>query len=362
MAAFTSSIGVQHQLHRHALDHGFICRREQLNNAGSILKPTPSAKGANVRMTGSYGITLQNLIYTPDPTVSSVSDKDVMCNLVWKQVFGNAYVMESERAEAYKAESMYRAGQIPIKEFVRACALSSTYRRRFFECCSSYRAVELNFKHLLGRGPASKEELSEHVQRIMNDGYEADINSYIDSHEYDQRFGYDFIPGMIFKGTYRTAEEFNRMCALYSAPGTTDKSLTGKARSAEIQNSNRVLSLDGAGISSRTVGAVVGKSPSSFVAVAKGIPMRPDLDHGQDRTASVISPAPKVVNERAAPKRRYKVSMGNFLYMTEQEIAEYERSNFEMDKVSILAKKEVLEAEKQIELLQRKIAELRAVA
>ena len=100
-------------------------------------------------------IALDVLVNWPTPTASGTEDKDGICYRVWKQVFGNAYVMESERAEGYVYESSYRAGEITTRDFIRGLANTTTYRRRFFDCCGPYRAIELNFKHLLGRGPNS---------------------------------------------------------------------------------------------------------------------------------------------------------------------------------------------------------------
>lgn len=304
-------------------------------------------------MTGEYGITLQNLIYTPTTVISGVEDKDTVCYMVWKQVFGNAYVMESERAEAYVAESMYRAGRITLREFVRGVALTETYRRRFFECCGPYRAVELNFKHLLGRGPNSQKELSEHVQRIANEGFEAEINSYIDSEEYDEAFGDDFVPYMRFKGTYKTAEEFNRMCALASFPGTTDKSLTGRARQIGIENSNHVLSLDGAGIASKLVSVIAMNNHPSYVSVKKAIPIRPDIDIG--RPMGTVA-----VEENPEARTRYEIVPGSYMYLTKQEFNEMNRDTSMEMMISSYAKKEIADAKAQIASLEAKIEELSA--
>lgn len=332
------------------------------NVCGSTLRATSVARRQTnvVSMSGDYGITLQTLVYTPNPVISGVEDKDVMCRMVWKQVFGNAYVMESERADAYVAESMYRAGQIPLREFVRGVALSATYRRRFFECCGPYRAVELNFKHLLGRAPNSQAEVSQHVQLIANEGFEAEINSYIDSEEYEEAFGDDFVPYMRFKGTYATIEEFNRMCTIYSSPGTTDKSLRARARSIGVENPNHVLSLDGAGYPSQLVSNIALNGKCSFVTVKKGIPGRPDLDLGNAQsTFAAASAAP--VNENAAPRKRVEISLGNYMYLTDDEAAAYQQADTENAKITGYAQQEIADAKTQIELLQQKIAELSLV-
>lgn len=322
--------------------------------------PATSARlngAAGAVMTGDYGITLQTLVYSPNPVVSGVEDKDLLCRMVWKQVFGNAYVMESEKADAYIAESMFRAGRITIKEFVRACALCATYRRRFFECCGPYRTVELSIKHLLGRGPLDQREISYHVQTIANNGYEAHINSIIDSEEYDAMFGEDCVPFMTFKGTYRTIEEFNRMCAINSSPGTTDKSLTGRARALGIDNPNHVLSLDGAGVPSKMVSNVAVNGRSAFIRIIKGIPSRPDLEHGQQSLAGLIQPT-VVINDKAAPRKRYEISPGSYMYLTPDEASEYGTNTSTASKVADYAQQEVLVVKAQMAELEAKLEQL----
>ncbi len=111
---------------------------------------------------------------------------------VYRQVLGNAHVMESQRLSS--AESFLRNGDISVKEFVRAVANSDLYRSLFFETSSAYQFIELNFKHLLGRAPQDQTEIAEHVAIYNNHGYEAEINSYLDSDEYMDSFGYDTVP------------------------------------------------------------------------------------------------------------------------------------------------------------------------
>jgi phycoerythrin-associated linker protein len=123
---------------------------------------------------------------------STADDKAIVIRAVYKQVLGNPHVMESERLVS--AESQFCNGSISLREFVRAVAKSNFYRTRYFESCAPYRFVELNFKHLLGRAPADQAELSEHIQRCVNEGYDAEIDSYIDSVEYSEKFGENLVP------------------------------------------------------------------------------------------------------------------------------------------------------------------------
>lgn len=123
---------------------------------------------------------------------STGDDKAIAIRAVYKQVLGNPHVMESERLVS--AESQFNNGTLSLRELVRAVAKSNFYRARYFESCAPYRFVELNFKHLLGRAPADQAELSEHIQRCVNEGYEAEIDSYIDSVEYAEKFGENILP------------------------------------------------------------------------------------------------------------------------------------------------------------------------
>ncbi|MEA5506322.1 phycobilisome linker polypeptide [Halotia wernerae UHCC 0503] len=111
---------------------------------------------------------------------------------VYRQVLGNAYVMESERLAV--PESQFKLGAFSVREFVRAVAKSELYRSRFFTSCARYRAIELNFRHLLGRPPLDLEEMRMHSTILDTKGFEAEIDSYIDSDEYQNNFGENFVP------------------------------------------------------------------------------------------------------------------------------------------------------------------------
>ncbi|MEM9483461.1 MAG: phycobilisome rod-core linker polypeptide [Cyanobacteria bacterium P01_F01_bin.116] len=130
---------------------------------------------------------------TPVEFVSdAVEQADLVITAAYKQVFGNAHLMESERFP--EAESKLRNGQITVMEFIRQLAKSERYRALVFEKNSNLRAIELNFKHLLGRAPESYAEISEHIARLVNEGCDAEIDSYIDSDEYFKAFGTDIVP------------------------------------------------------------------------------------------------------------------------------------------------------------------------
>lgn len=153
---------------------------------------------------------------------SSNDDIQIIIRAVYRQVLGNAYVMDSERL--ITAESKLCDRSISVREFVRAVAQSEFYRARFFDRSSPYRFVELNFKHLLGRAPQDQAEISAHIQLRNEQGYGAEIDSYIDSVEYTESFGEEIVP------YYRTLTSqvgqkqvaYNRLFSLFRGPAEVD--------------------------------------------------------------------------------------------------------------------------------------------
>jgi phycoerythrin-associated linker protein len=135
-------------------------------------------------------------LFDETPPVEWVSgsseDAETVIKAVYRQVLGNAYVMESERLVV--PESQFKRGEFSVREFVRAVAKSDLYCSRFFTSCARYRAIELNFRHLLGRAPLDLEEMRGHSTTLDTQGFEADIDTYIDSDEYQNTFGENFVP------------------------------------------------------------------------------------------------------------------------------------------------------------------------
>lgn len=160
-------------------------------------------------------------------TGASPDDVATVIRAVYKQVLGNPHVMDSERFVT--AESQLANGELTVREFVRAIAKSEFYRRRYFESCAPYRFVELNFKHLLGRAPTDQAELSAHICCCVEQGYDAEIDSYLDSAEYQQKFGENIVP--YYQGaTSQTGSKqvgYNRTLSLYQGYAGVDSAFKG---------------------------------------------------------------------------------------------------------------------------------------
>ena len=163
---------------------------------------------------------------TPIQLNYKASEEEVrtVIRAIYRQVFGNIHIMESERLPELesrsnidfdiskpkvtkkKAEPLEKAlterkkpleKPLTVREIVRRMAKSGLYRSRFFESQPRYKFIELNFAHLLGRAPESHKEITEHyriLEREGYEGYEAEIDSYIDSEEYLLTFGEYIVP------------------------------------------------------------------------------------------------------------------------------------------------------------------------
>jgi len=149
---------------------------------------------------------------------------------IYRQIFGNTYVMESERPTV--VESQLRNGELTVRGFVRALVKSEVFKTRFFQKASQNRAIELSHKLLLGRAPYDQAEIARHLNLYESQGYDAEMDSYLDSEEYLENFGEDTVP--YFRGfkyqVSQSAEAFGRMIRLYDgwAGSDTDRGIGGQ--------------------------------------------------------------------------------------------------------------------------------------
>lgn len=154
-------------------------------------------------------------------------DIEKVIQAVYRQLLGNDYLMKSERLTS--AESLLRNEKIAVQEFVRQVAKSELYKSKFFYNSFQTRVIELNYKHLLGRAPYDESEIIEHLDLYENQGYEADIDSYIDSPEYQANFGENIVP--YYRGfqtqTGQKTVGFSRMFQLYRGYANSSRSQLG---------------------------------------------------------------------------------------------------------------------------------------
>ena len=168
---------------------------------------------------------------------ASEEDLQTVIRAVYRQVLGNPHMMDSDRLT--EAESFLRNGEITVRGFVARVAKSDLYRSLHFESASQYRFIEVNCKHLLGRPPVDQAEISQHVQLYNSQGYDAEIDSYIDSDEYLSAFGENIVPynRSNVSQTGISNVTFSRGFAISRGYATSDASNSAKLISALGGNS-----------------------------------------------------------------------------------------------------------------------------
>lgn len=156
------------------------------------------------------------------PPVAVPQDANAVIAAMYKQMLGNAHFMESERAELATAESTFKL-DLDTREFTRAIGYSEAYKSRFFDSVSQFRFIELAFKHILGRAARDLSEYGQAMAAYTTGGYEGCIDWFVDSSEYAENFGTQYVPYGEYKGCYPSNEQFNRSVAMRGTPSSSDK-------------------------------------------------------------------------------------------------------------------------------------------
>ncbi|MEH2182587.1 MAG: phycobilisome rod-core linker polypeptide [Nostoc sp.] len=134
----------------------------------------------------------------------SSSEKNEVVKAAYRQIF------ERDISRAYSLsisdlESKVKNGDISMKEFVRRLAKSPLYQKQFYQPFINSRVIELAFRHILGRGPSSREEVQKYFSIISNGGLPALVDALVDSAEYGDYFGEETVPYL--RGLGQEAQE-----------------------------------------------------------------------------------------------------------------------------------------------------------
>ncbi|WP_121968682.1 phycobilisome rod-core linker polypeptide [Leptolyngbya sp. BC1307] len=190
--------------------------------------PTPSVKLRQRQSNDLQGLQLPQIyynaserrpIYAMKTGLSSIEKIDII-KAAYRQVF------ERDITRAYSQsisdlESKVKNGEISMKEFIRRLAKSPLYRKQFYEPFINSRALELAFRHILGRGPSSREEVQKYFSIVSEGGLPKLIDALVDSKEYADYFGEETVP--YIRGLGQEAQECRNWGAQqdlfnYSAP------------------------------------------------------------------------------------------------------------------------------------------------
>ncbi|MCC5643047.1 phycobilisome rod-core linker polypeptide [Nostoc sp. CHAB 5824] len=173
---------------------------------------TPSSKVRQRPSSDQQGLELPQIYFNAAErrpkfvmkTGLSSSEKNEVIKAAYRQVF------ERDITRAYSLsisdlESKVKNGDISMKEFVRRLAKSPLYQKQFYQPFINSRVIELAFRHILGRGPSSREEVQKYFSIISNGGLPALVDALVDSAEYGDYFGEETVPYL--RGLGQEAQE-----------------------------------------------------------------------------------------------------------------------------------------------------------
>lgn len=160
---------------------------------GNKLRQRPSVDQQGLELPQSYFNAAENRQkFVMKPGLSSFEKQSVV-KAAYRQVF------ERDITRAYSQgisdlESKVKNSDISMKEFIRRLGKSPLYRKQFFEPFINSRALELAFRHFLGRGPSSREEVQTYFAIVSTGGLAALVDALVDSQEYADYFGEETVP------------------------------------------------------------------------------------------------------------------------------------------------------------------------
>jgi len=125
---------------------------------------------------------------TNSPEVNSV------INAIYCQVMDVFSGKPPTQFRISRLESKLRNGEISVREFVRELACSEQYRKRFYTPYPNTKVLELLFKHILGRAPATQAEVRQYNKLLADKGLRAAVEAMVDGEEYAREFGEDVVP------------------------------------------------------------------------------------------------------------------------------------------------------------------------
>lgn len=134
----------------------------------------------------------------------STTEKQSVIKAAYRQIFERDIKRAYGQSISY-LESQVKNGDISMKEFVRRLCKSEIYRKQFYEPFINSRALELAFRHILGRGPSSREEVQDYFSIVSDKGLAGLVDALVDSKEYADYFGEETVPYL--RGLGQEAQE-----------------------------------------------------------------------------------------------------------------------------------------------------------
>ena len=164
--------------------------------------PTPSARqrlgspvNQGLQLPATYALAAQGTAqrFVMKPAMSGGQKAEVI-RAAYRQVFERDIAKAYGQVPCPVEATQVRQGQISMREFIRALGRSRAYQKQFYGRFSNSRAVELAFRHFLGRGISSREEFTAAFDIVSAQGLNGLVDYLVNSMEYARVFGEETVP------------------------------------------------------------------------------------------------------------------------------------------------------------------------
>jgi phycobilisome core-membrane linker protein len=164
--------------------------------------PTPSARqrlgspeNQGLQLPATYALAAKGkaLRYVMKPAMTG-SQKAEVVRAAYRQVFERDISKAYSQMPCPVEATQVRQGDISMREFIRALGRSKEYRQQFYGRFSNSRAVELAFRHFLGRGISSREEFTRYFDIVSAQGLNGLVDALVNTMEYARVFGEETVP------------------------------------------------------------------------------------------------------------------------------------------------------------------------
>ncbi len=164
--------------------------------------PTPSSRqrlgspeNQGLQLPAIYALAAQGKAprYNIKPGQTGAQKAEVI-RAAYRQVFERDIVKGYSQVVSPVEATQVRQGQISMREFIRSLGHSKEYRLQFYGRFSNSRAVELAFRHFLGRGISSREEFTRYFDIVSAQGLKGLVDALINTQEYARVFGEETVP------------------------------------------------------------------------------------------------------------------------------------------------------------------------
>ena len=163
--------------------------------------PTPSARqrlgspeNQGLQLPAIYALAAEGAQRFIMRKVLTGTQKAEVVRAAYRQVFERDIAKGYSQVVCPVEATQVRQGQLSMREFIRALGHSKEYRQQFYGRFSNSRAVELAFRHFLGRGISSREEFTRYFDIVSAQGLKGLVDSLINTIEYARVFGEETVP------------------------------------------------------------------------------------------------------------------------------------------------------------------------